>query len=143
MKEHILSRLEPEIAESPAEILAGSDQHNSILFKRNRLYHHNLVRFNYTTYDVCRAQDVVNPRTAHCNIMLLKNCDDDGHSGKYCYAKVIGIHHANVVGPLVISLLICLTTLALLIVILSCVSIMDLGPVTYTLTRKGLTLCHR
>lgn len=97
MKEHILSRLEPEIAESPAEILAGSDQHNSILFKRNRLYHHNLVRFNYTTYDVRRAQDVVNPRTAHCNIMLLKNCDDDGHSGKYCYAKVIGIHHANVV----------------------------------------------
>ncbi|KAG2053011.1 hypothetical protein BDR06DRAFT_491243 [Suillus hirtellus] len=97
LKEHILTRLEPEITESPAETSACSDQLNSILFKRHRLYHHNLARFNYTTYDVRRAQDVINPWTPHCNIMLLKNRNDDGHGGKYCYAKVIGIHHVNIV----------------------------------------------
>jgi hypothetical protein len=68
---------------------------SSILFKRNRLYHHNLVRFNYTTYDVRRAQDVINPRTPHHNIMLLQHAE--GHDDKYRYARVLGIHHINVV----------------------------------------------
>ncbi|KAG2054377.1 hypothetical protein BDR06DRAFT_982438 [Suillus hirtellus] len=68
---------------------------NSILFKRNRLYHHNLVRFNYTMYDVQRAQDVINPRTPHHNIMLLQHAE--GHDDKYHYVQVLGIHHINVV----------------------------------------------
>lgn len=54
---------------------------------------HNLARFSYTTYDVWRSQDVINPRTPHCNIMLLNKRD----GGEYCYAKVIGIHYVNVV----------------------------------------------
>ncbi|KAG1842190.1 hypothetical protein DFJ58DRAFT_732177 [Suillus subalutaceus] len=41
------------------------------------------------------AQDVINPRTPHCNIMLLQH--DDGCDGHYRYAKVLGIHHVNVV----------------------------------------------
>ncbi|KAG2346750.1 hypothetical protein BDR05DRAFT_974360 [Suillus weaverae] len=56
--------------------------------------------FNYTTYDVRRDQDVINPRTPHCNVMLLKVCDDHGDDdleGNYHYTKVIGIHHVNVV----------------------------------------------
>ncbi|KAG2088019.1 uncharacterized protein F5147DRAFT_781150 [Suillus discolor] len=61
LKDHIFNHLNPEIAESLAETLAHSEQHNSIFFKRNRLYHHNLARFNYTTYDVRRAQDVSKP----------------------------------------------------------------------------------
>ncbi|KAG1807646.1 uncharacterized protein BJ212DRAFT_1303363 [Suillus subaureus] len=73
-------------------------KHNSILFKHNHIYHHNLARFNYTTYDVRWAQDVINSRTPHCNIMLLNNnCSDDEHGGDYSYAKVISIHHVNVV----------------------------------------------
>lgn len=77
--------------ESPPE------QHN-ILFKRNRIYHHNLARFNYMTYNVRRAQDVINPRTPHCNIMLLKHDRiDSERKDNYLYAKVIGIHHVNAV----------------------------------------------
>ncbi len=63
---------------------------------------------NYTTYDVRRAQDSVNPRT-HPHIMLLSppsdssdgesNADDsdstsDGHP--FLYARVIDIFHVNV-----------------------------------------------
>lgn len=95
LKEHILNRFEPKSAESPGERPACPDQHNSIFFKCNRIYHHNLAKFNYTAYDVRRAQDVVNPKTPHCNIMLLQ--DDDSHGGHYRHAKVIGIHHVNVV----------------------------------------------
>jgi hypothetical protein len=58
-----------------------------------------IARFNYTTYDVRRAQDAINPRTPHCNIILLKNRADfnDDRDANYRYAKVLGIHHVNVV----------------------------------------------
>ncbi|KAG1837178.1 hypothetical protein DFJ58DRAFT_632917, partial [Suillus subalutaceus] len=63
----------------------------------NQIYHHNLVRFNYTMYDVRRAQDVINLKTPHCNIMLLQRNCNDGTDENYCYAKVLGIHYVNVV----------------------------------------------
>jgi hypothetical protein len=45
------------------------------------------------------VQDVINPRTPHCNIMILKCRDDhdDGLCDNYCYAKVLGIHHVNII----------------------------------------------
>src|SRR5215471_20976245 len=49
----------------------------SILFKHDRLYRHNMIRINYTTYDVRRGQDTIHPKTSHCNIMTLKNHDMD------------------------------------------------------------------
>ena len=63
------------------------------------------MRLNYTTYDVRRAQDIINPSTPHCNIMLLAEHDASEvglHSQHpYLYAHVLGIFHANVtyVGP--------------------------------------------
>ena len=74
------------------------------------MYSHRLVRFNYTTFDVRRAQDVVNPGTTHHNIMLLAqgnsdtDCDNPAESLKchpFLYARVLGIYHVNVVyvGP--------------------------------------------
>jgi hypothetical protein len=72
---------------------------DSVLFKNDRIYRHHLVRFNYTTYDVRRDQDVVNPDTPHCDIMLLANPDDlEANSNHpFLYARVLGIYHANVV----------------------------------------------
>jgi hypothetical protein len=62
------------------------------------MYHHNTARFNYTTYDVRRSQDVVNPRTPHCNIMILRADDDAGRQGhRYIYGKILGIYHVNVI----------------------------------------------
>ncbi|KAG2055217.1 hypothetical protein BDR06DRAFT_982075 [Suillus hirtellus] len=88
---------DPAMKLEPGRETARLDEEcDSILFKCNQIYHHYLARFNYTTYDVRQAQDVINPRTPHCNIMLLKH-HDDGNDGNYCYAKVLGIHHVNVV----------------------------------------------
>jgi hypothetical protein len=39
--------------------------HDRIFFQLDRMYKHALLRVNYTTYDVRRAQDVINPNT-HC-----------------------------------------------------------------------------
>ncbi|KAG2342776.1 hypothetical protein BDR05DRAFT_1000744 [Suillus weaverae] len=97
LKDHLLEHLNLGTSDSSVEKhTAHSDEdRNLVLFKRNQIYHHHLARFNYTTYDVQQAQDVVNPKTPHCNIMLLH--DENGPDDNYCYAKVLGIHHVNVV----------------------------------------------
>ena len=75
-------------------------ERNSVLLQNDRIYRHQLSRFNYTTYDVRRAQDVTNPRTSHCNIMLLAKRNDENGSEPdhpFMYARVLGIYHANVI----------------------------------------------
>ncbi|OJT02243.1 hypothetical protein TRAPUB_13472 [Trametes pubescens] len=58
------------------------------------LYQHRVIRFNYTTYDMRRDQDSVNPRT-HADVMLLARDRADG-AHPYWYARVVGILHAYV-----------------------------------------------
>jgi hypothetical protein len=72
-----------------------------MFFKSDRLYRHNIMRINYTTYDTRQSQDVINPSTSHRNIMVLNASYDDHQSRAgshpFCYAQVLGIYHANVV----------------------------------------------
>ena len=74
----------------------GSDL-DHILFKHNRIYRHNLMRINYTTYDIRRKQDNINPATPHHNIMVLADNNHDSDDHPFLYARVIGIFHANVI----------------------------------------------
>ncbi|KIJ64394.1 hypothetical protein HYDPIDRAFT_90003, partial [Hydnomerulius pinastri MD-312] len=71
---------------------------NQVVFKGDRIYRHNIFHVNYTTYDVRRAQDTINPRTEHRDIMLLAPLDS---AHPFLYARVLGIFHANVIytGP--------------------------------------------
>jgi hypothetical protein len=66
----------------------------SVLFLHDRIYQYNLLRINYTTYDVRRSQDVLNSNTSHCNIMVLDEAADDNDSD---YGRVLGTYHVNVV----------------------------------------------
>ena len=74
-------------------------QLNHVLFKGNRVYCHRLLRVNYTTYDLKRGFDSINPRTDHRDIMLLS--DSGGCNHPFSYARVLGIFHANIIytGP--------------------------------------------
>jgi hypothetical protein len=87
----------------PDHINADDAHHDQVLFKHDRIYKHNTMRINYTTYDVRRCQDIVNPFTSHCNLMISTEGDPASTSNvhPYRYAKVLGIYHANVVyvGP--------------------------------------------
>ncbi|KAJ3724663.1 hypothetical protein C8R42DRAFT_539343, partial [Lentinula raphanica] len=69
-----------------------SADHSAVLFENNRLYRHKVVRINYTTYDLRRNQDSINPRT-HPHIMVLS---PEGSDHPFTYGRVIGIFHANV-----------------------------------------------
>lgn len=69
-------------------------QRNGLTFINNRIYQHKVLRVNYTTYDLRRAQDSVNPRT-HADIMVLSHEDDD-NAYPYWYARVVGVFHVEV-----------------------------------------------
>ena len=95
-----MSRIEPH-----SDIVSSAEQ-DQLFFQGDRIYRHNIGKFNYTTYDVRRSQDVINPRTDHCDIMLLsQSCDslvafpdsNDLLEHPFTYARVLGIYHANVV----------------------------------------------
>jgi hypothetical protein len=80
------------------------DPYDHILIHKDIMYRHQTARINYTTYDVWRAQDIINPDTTRCNIMVLNVSQDrdsnlvespNGRS-KFAYARVLGIFHVNV-----------------------------------------------
>ena len=72
-------------------------QYDSICFKGNRIYQHNIMRVNYTTYDIRHAQDIINPKTDQRNVMLLSFDDSNPTRHQYSYARVLGVFHAYVV----------------------------------------------
>ena len=74
----------------------SADQHHHVLFKSGRMYKHQLLRINYTTYDVRRSQDIINPSTQRRDIMLLAD-DADDESHPFRYARVLGVYHVNVI----------------------------------------------
>lgn len=96
LQQHLLHRILAKL-HNPDNPIPDTKQHkcdyNKVLFKNDRIYRHNLLRINFTAYDVRRSQDVVNAATSHHNIMLLADPVSD-HPFKY--ARVLGVYHANV-----------------------------------------------
>ena len=81
-----------------------AQERNALIIINNRIYKHNTLRVNYTTYDLQRAQDSLNPRT-HADFMTLSHEDQDdmdpGNIFPYWFGRIIGIYHAAVMytGP--------------------------------------------
>lgn len=91
------------IPETPDTHHANSDSVH-VIFKHNRIYTHNILRVNYTTYDVRRAQDTINPKTSHRDALFLADNGDNPDelcTHPFLYGRILGIYHANVVyiGP--------------------------------------------
>jgi hypothetical protein len=110
LKDHILPRIKAMLLaegqlpaqdgacphESQMPSISSSADRNCVFFKSDRMYKHHLLRINYTTYDVRRSQDIINPGTSRRDVMVLAN-DDDTDSHPFWYARVLGIYHVNVV----------------------------------------------
>jgi hypothetical protein len=81
--------------------LTGEDDEDNITNNHRReiiicgdqLYRHKVLRVHYTTYDLRRCQDSINPRT-HADIMVANPEDDPDRP--YWYARVAGIFHVKV-----------------------------------------------
>ncbi|KAF8804505.1 hypothetical protein BYT27DRAFT_7106825, partial [Phlegmacium glaucopus] len=97
LKDHILSQL-LEWPYDGDEVEYTEDDRDTAVICINSIYQHKVLRVNYTTYDLRRSQDSINPCT-HPDIMLLSH-NNEQHP--YWYACVIGIFHVDVIhtGPL-------------------------------------------
>jgi hypothetical protein len=75
--------------------------HERILFQSDRLYRHDILHINYTSYDLRREQDVLNPNTSRKDVMCLRReiktaAHRSGAQNRFLYARVLGVFHANV-----------------------------------------------
>ncbi|KAG2003606.1 hypothetical protein CC2G_004198 [Coprinopsis cinerea AmutBmut pab1-1] len=79
-----------------------------VLFQPERIYAHSRFVKNFTTYDLRRGQDVINPKTSRRNVMCLrdrstifKDQGNDRDPSRFHYARVLGVYHANIIynGP--------------------------------------------
>ncbi|KAE9389208.1 hypothetical protein BT96DRAFT_1025149 [Gymnopus androsaceus JB14] len=88
LKDHVLRQLLD--VDDPTNFTPAD--RSAVLFENNQLYRHKVVRINYTTYDLRRDQDSINPRT-HPHIITLS---PPGTDHPFTYGRVIGVFHANV-----------------------------------------------
>ena len=94
LKNHLLSCLISGKYDGD-EMEFTAHQRNMISFIQNRIYHRKVLWVNYTTYDLCKAQDALNPCT-HADIMVLAHEDESEGPHPYWYARIIGVFHVNV-----------------------------------------------
>ena len=68
-----------------------------LIFKNSRIYQHQVLQIHYTTYDVRHAEDILNPNTEHCDIMMLHHSESSKQGPNWFgYTRIIGIYHANI-----------------------------------------------
>ncbi|KZV64559.1 hypothetical protein PENSPDRAFT_561883, partial [Peniophora sp. CONT] len=102
LKTHLLGRElnEAPIANEPAHVYTDEQLEGCVFFAGHRIYEHATAGFNYTTYDVLRAQDAINsnnitrqnaPRSHDVMVHAPK-----GDRHPFRYARVLAIYHANI-----------------------------------------------
>ncbi|KAJ3006675.1 hypothetical protein NUW54_g3842 [Trametes sanguinea] len=90
LRSHILARLmdRRDYEDFTAEEL------DRVHIEGDRMFRHKTLRVNYTTYDMRREQDAINPRK-HADFMVLAQ-EDDYAGMPYWYCRLLDIFHAYV-----------------------------------------------
>ncbi|KAJ3538280.1 hypothetical protein NMY22_g5229 [Coprinellus aureogranulatus] len=71
-----------------------------IFIDKDRLYRHEILNVNFTSYEGRREQDILNPKTSRRDFMCLIDQDVTEATSprhRFCYARLLGVYHANVV----------------------------------------------
>ncbi|KAK7680030.1 hypothetical protein QCA50_016976 [Cerrena zonata] len=96
---HLLGRLRnPGQADNGVEY--GPVEHGEITILNDRLFEHKTLRVHYTTYDLQRNYDLINP-SKYADIMAVAHdvdvdagISEGGHP--FVYARVLGIYHTDI-----------------------------------------------
>jgi len=94
LKDHLLGRLLNQGYTGNMYGEFTEEERNTVRIAGEQIYHCKTIRINYTTYDVRRDTDTINPRT-YPDIMV-KSSETGPHAQPFWYARVIGIFHASV-----------------------------------------------
>jgi hypothetical protein len=68
------------------------EERNTVIIPDNTIYLVQTMQVHYTTYDMRREYDTINPRT-HGDVMVLSGESTPSHP--YWYARVMGIYHLD------------------------------------------------
>ena len=72
----------------------SNEERAKLIILEDKLYFHNTMTINYTTYDGRRESEMLNPRT-HADIMTLSQ----GDVHPYEYSRILGILRVKVLHP--------------------------------------------
>ncbi|KAG8914468.1 hypothetical protein FRC02_004978 [Tulasnella sp. 418] len=90
---HILGRLTGREFDGEEGNFTDNERAGLIIYK-NRLYKHAHLRCNYTTYDVQREQDIINPRIPSRSFIMVSAA---AGTHPFWYARVLSIFHIEVI----------------------------------------------
>ncbi|KIO30648.1 hypothetical protein M407DRAFT_20363 [Tulasnella calospora MUT 4182] len=93
LKDHILGRLGNRPFDGEEGEFTDEERDRIIIFN-NTLYRHSTLRVNYTTYNMHRDQDIINPQTASRSFVMVEAADG---KTRIWYARVLGIFHLQVI----------------------------------------------
>ncbi|KIK39154.1 hypothetical protein CY34DRAFT_14574 [Suillus luteus UH-Slu-Lm8-n1] len=88
-KDHVLYRLR-KLDITYCDHTFTDEEHNSVIIPNNTIYTVQTMQVHYTTYDLRREHDTINPRT-HSDVMVISGETTPSHP--YWYARVLGIYH--------------------------------------------------
>lgn len=86
LQQHIVERLGTSADTGPTS-------RETISFPKGRFYQHNTIRVNYTTYDIRRARDTINPQSTQKYIMIRNSENNVRHP--FWYAKLLAVLHVD------------------------------------------------
>ncbi len=93
LKDHLITRLQGKEYDGDEKEYTHTER-NEVSFQDDHIYFHRTLRVNYTSYDLRRQQDVINPMS-HPDIMVL-SCEDGEDTHPFWYARVVKIFHVFV-----------------------------------------------
>ena len=93
LKDHLLGRLLDKDYDGDETVFSDADR-NTVRLVDNRIYSAKVLRVNYTTYNVRRDQDSMNPRTDQCDVMV-QSPETGPNAHPYWYARVLGVFRAR------------------------------------------------
>ncbi|KAG1789842.1 uncharacterized protein HD556DRAFT_1446632 [Suillus plorans] len=91
LKDHILYRLK-KLNVSYCDYIFTDEERNTVIIPNNTLYLVQTMQVHYTTYDMRREYDTINPKT-HADVMVFSGESTPSHP--YWYTRVIGIYHVD------------------------------------------------
>ena len=94
LQDHLLGRLIGHEFDANMHKEFMDSDWNSIHFVGSNIYSVQTCNIYYTSYDLQRQCDTVNPHT-HPDIMLCSPVNEEG-AEPYWYVRVLGIYHANI-----------------------------------------------
>ncbi|KAG2082782.1 uncharacterized protein F5147DRAFT_783177 [Suillus discolor] len=92
LRDHVLYRLR-RLDISYCDHTFTDEERNVVIIPNNTIYSVQTMQICYTTYDLRREYDSINPRT-HGDVMVLSGESMPSHP--YWYARVLGIYHTEV-----------------------------------------------